>query len=135
MAPDRSNSDQSDAGVFVDFEIEDSGVLQANISILEDTFDALMVLQKDYFSGEYSTWPDAADWTAAVAQTLVTGTLTTLSKALNSADVHQTHNWAPKENLISSFFAQVIGFYFGQDVLSIRGQVTNCLPKSACVQS
>lgn len=95
----------------------------AGVRVLEDTFEALFVLQEEYYSSDYGTWPSAIDWTAAVAQTLVTGSLTTLSKSLNSLDLGGFTDWKAKENLISSFYAQVVGSYFGQDVLSIRAQV------------
>lgn len=96
---------------------------EANVTVLEDTFEALFVLQEEYYSPDYGTWPSAIDWTAAVAQTLVTGSLTTLSKSLGSLDLTGFTEWKAKENLMSSFYAQVVGSYFGQDVLSVRGQV------------
>lgn len=102
---------------------EAPGSNEAGVSVLEDTFDALFVLQEEYYSSDYGTWPTAIDWTAAVAQTLVTGSLTTLSKSLDTLDLGGVTEWKAKENLISTFYAQVVGSYFGQDVLSIRGQV------------
>lgn len=93
------------------------------VDVLEDAFDALLVLQEQYYDTDYGTWPTAIDWTAAVAQTLVAGSLTTLSKSLKVVDLGGFNKWKVKENLISSFYDQVVGSYFGQDVLSIRGQV------------
>lgn len=95
----------------------------ADIQILEDAFEALIVLQEHYYEADFGTWPTAIDWTAAVVQTVMTGMLTTLSKSLISMDLGGFDNWKAKENLISSFYAQIINSYFGQDVLSIRGQV------------
>lgn len=103
------------------FELDEPA--SAGVGVLEDTFDALLVLQQEYYNSDYGTWPTAIDWTAAVAQTLVTGSLTTLSKSLDTIDLGGANEWKAKENLISSFYAQVVGSYFSQDVLSIRGQV------------
>lgn len=102
--------------------------IEADNSILEETFDALLVLQREYFNTDYGTWPEAIDWTAAVAQTLLTGTLTTLSKVLGSEYMGAFSDWKSRENLISTFFDQVVGFYFAQDVLSIRAQVRSSPP-------
>ena len=103
----------------------DAEVESAEIDVLEDAFEALLVLQEEYYSTDYGTWPTAIDWTAAVAQTLVTGALTTLSKSLGAVDIGRFDDWEAKENLISSFYDQVVGSYFGQDILSIRGQVNS----------
>ena len=103
----------------------DAKVESAEIDVLEDAFEALLVLQGEYYSTDYGTWPTAIDWTAAVAQTLLTGALTTLSKSLGVVDVGRFNDWQAKENLISSFYDQVVGSYFGQDILSIRGQVNS----------
>lgn len=91
--------------------------------ILEDAVSALYVLQDHFFEPDYATWPSAIDWTAAFAGTAVAGMLTTLSKCINSVDLDGINSWRVKENVISSFYAQLVGSYFGQDVLSIRGQV------------
>lgn len=82
-----------------------------------------MVMQEHYFDSDYNTWPSAIDWTAAVAGTIVTGVLTTLSKSSASTATVMSDDWKAKENFISSFYSQVVGSYFGQDVISIRGQV------------
>lgn len=112
---------------FSQYELENPA--RAGVDVLEDAFDALLVLQNEYYNSDYGTWPTAIDWTAAVAQTLVTGTLTTLSKSLDIVDLGGFTEWKAKENLISSFYDQVVGSYFGQDVLSIRGQVSMTVSK------
>lgn len=109
---------------FLPFSTDNEEFPPPYIEVLEDTFNALAVLQRDYFDPDYGTWPSAIDWTAAVVGTVVSGTLTTLSRSLGSVDLGEFDNWKAKENLISSFYAQVVSAYFGQDVLSIRGQVS-----------
>ncbi|RTE79689.1 hypothetical protein BHE90_005813 [Fusarium euwallaceae] len=94
----------------------------AESRILEDAVSALSVLQDHFFEPDYATWPSAIDWTAAFAGTAVAGMLTTLSKSINSVDLDGINDWRVKENVISTFYAQLVGSYFGQDVLSIRGQ-------------
>lgn len=108
---------------FLAFSKDVADVPAADVQILEDAFDALVVLQEHYYEADFGTWPSAIDWTAAVVQTVMTGMLSTLSKSLVSVDLGGFDNWKEKENLISSFYAQVINYYFAQDVLSIRGQV------------
>ncbi|KAK7431243.1 hypothetical protein QQZ08_002284 [Neonectria magnoliae] len=90
--------------------------------VLDYAVEALAVLQDQYFQPDYATWPSAIDWTAAVAGTVIAGMLTTLSKSLASIELTSGTDWKAKENLISSYYAQLVGSYFGQDVLSIRGQ-------------
>ncbi|KAF7561363.1 hypothetical protein G7046_g2781 [Stylonectria norvegica] len=107
---------------FLAFSTDPEESPATDIRILEDAFNALVVLQEHYFESDFGTWPSAIDWTAAVAETIVSGMLTTLSKSLVSMDLGGIDNWKAKENLISSFYAQIVGSYFGQDVLSIRGQ-------------
>lgn len=95
----------------------------ANPEILDDAVKALAVLQDHYFEPDYATWPSTVDWTAAVAGTVVAGMLTTLSKSLGLVQLGDFDDWKARENLISSFYAQLVGSYYGQDVLSLRGQV------------
>ena len=105
----------------------------AEDSLLEDAFAALSVLQDEYFKGDYGTWPSAIDWTAAVMGTIVSGMLNTLSNSLDSVELAGINDWKFKDNLISSFFAQIVGFYYGQDVFSIRGQVSVLQVLAACL--
>ncbi|SPJ71512.1 related to glycosyl hydrolase [Fusarium torulosum] len=94
----------------------------AETQILEDALSALSALQDHFFQPDYATWPSAIDWTAAVAGTVIAGMLTTLSKAIDTVDLAGIKDWKVKENIISTFYAQLVGSYFGQDVLSLRGQ-------------
>ncbi|KAH6900472.1 glycosyl hydrolase family 76-domain-containing protein [Thelonectria olida] len=90
--------------------------------VLDYAVQALVVLQDQYFVSDYGTWPTTIDWTAAVTGTVITGLLNTLSKTLVSARPGGSNDWKAKENLISSYYAHLVSFYYGQDVLSLRGQ-------------
>lgn len=111
---------------FVDFSLKHHSNNQTvpDTELLEDAFRALVVLQRDYFDPDYGTWPEAIDWTAAVAGTIMTGMLTTLTKALGYIELGGLNDWKARENLISSFYAQTVSSYFSQDILSIRGEVS-----------
>lgn len=112
---------------FLTFSSKPSDTKPADTQILEDALSALSSLQDHFFEPDYATWPSAIDWTAAVAGTVVAGMLTTLSKAIDSVDLAGIDDWRVKENIIATFYAQLVGSYFGQDVLSIRGQVSRLL--------
>jgi hypothetical protein len=110
------------SGTFLRFQApppEESS--EADTEILDHVFEALSVLQTDYFDANFGTWPAAIDWTGAVVETIISGTLTTLTKSLPNLG---SGTWKEKENLVSFYFAQVINSFFGQDVLSIRGEVS-----------
>ncbi|KAG7421857.1 hypothetical protein Forpe1208_v000342 [Fusarium oxysporum f. sp. rapae] len=107
---------------FLTFSSKPSDTTPADTQILEDALSALSALQDHFFEPDYATWPSAIDWTAAVAGTVIAGMLTTLSKAIDSVDLAGIDDWRVKENIIATFYAQLVGSYFGQDVLSIRGQ-------------
>ncbi|RGP66374.1 glycosyl hydrolase [Fusarium sporotrichioides] len=107
---------------FLSFSPKQSGPSPAETQILEDALSALSTLQDTFFEPDYATWPSAIDWTAAVTGTVLAGMLTTLSKAINTVDLAGVDDWRVKENIISTFYAQLVGSYFGQDVLSLRGQ-------------
>ncbi|OLN81752.1 Mannan endo-1,6-alpha-mannosidase DCW1-like protein 7 [Colletotrichum chlorophyti] len=89
---------------------------------LEAAFEALTVMQHDFFSPDQGTWPEAIDWTAAVMETMLSGTLTSLSQALAVLNFGGNHDQGTKRNLIDTFFTQLVASYFGQDDVSIRHQ-------------
>ncbi|KAJ4263618.1 hypothetical protein NW762_006441 [Fusarium torreyae] len=107
---------------FLAFSSKASRPDPAETQVLEDAVSALSALQDQFFEPDYATWPSAIDWTAAVAGTVIAGMLTTLSKSIDTVDLAGIDDWRVKENIISTFYAQLVGSYFGQDVLSIRGQ-------------
>ncbi|KAI9172226.1 glycosyl hydrolase [Paramyrothecium foliicola] len=110
------------AGSFLNSTWQVSADAPADYGILEDLYEALAVLQGDYFDADYGTWPSAIDWTGAVVETIISGTLTSLSKSFGFLDTLASDKWKAKENLISFYFAQVVNSFFGQDILSIRGE-------------
>lgn len=114
-------------GSFLNFNLDEHEYPNPELETLDHAFNALEVLQREYFDTSFGTWPDAIDWTAAVAETVMTGMLTTLTKSLSTiefdGDWEGNERWKAIENLISSYYAQVVASYFGQDILSIRGQV------------
>ncbi|EXF78812.1 glycosyl hydrolase [Colletotrichum fioriniae PJ7] len=89
---------------------------------LEATFEALTVMQHDFFVSDQGTWPEAIDWTAAVMETMLSGSLTSLSQALAVLDIGGNGDKGAKRNLIDTFFTQLVASYFGQDDVAIRHQ-------------
>ncbi|GKT41781.1 mannan endo-1,6-alpha-mannosidase DCW1 [Colletotrichum spaethianum] len=89
---------------------------------LEAAFEALTVMQHDFFIPDQGTWPEAIDWTAAVMETMLSGTLTSLSQALAVLDIGGHSDKGAKRNLIDTFFTQLVASYFGQDDVAIRHQ-------------
>ncbi|KAH8174617.1 glycosyl hydrolase family 76 domain-containing protein [Sarocladium implicatum] len=108
---------------FVEFRKDDFEPSRAGPEVLEDAFAALEILQDEFFDADYGTWPSAIDWTGAVVETIVSGMLTTLTRAFdNDTAAGDAPGWKAKENLLSSYFAEVINSYYGQDILSLRGE-------------
>ncbi|KLU88115.1 hypothetical protein MAPG_07102 [Magnaporthiopsis poae ATCC 64411] len=90
--------------------------------VLDEVMSALKVLQDNYFEPWRGTWPSAIDWTAAVVGTQVSGALTSLSHALTAGEGTTSSSDKDRENLIALYFSQMLGFYFGQNDLDLRGQ-------------
>lgn len=95
-----------------------------DLGVLSEVLDSISVMQDDYFAAWLGTWPSSIDWTGAVIGTHVSGTLRSFSEALtlveSSAD--GVEDWKLKENLIENYFAQVVGYYFGENHFEIRGE-------------
>ncbi|TDZ30467.1 hypothetical protein C8035_v002461 [Colletotrichum spinosum] len=89
---------------------------------LEAVFEALTVMQHDFFVADQGTWPAAIDWTAAVMETMLSGALTSLSQALSVLHIGGNKDVGAKRNLIDTFFTQLVASYFGQDHVAIRNQ-------------
>jgi len=108
---------------FLPFETDLSRrVAAADDGVLGELLDSLRVMQDAYFQPWLGTWPTAIDWTAAVMGTEVSGALRSLSKALEQPGASRLDDYKSKENLLATYFSQMIGFYFGQDAFSIRNQ-------------
>lgn len=115
---------------FVEYSRDDFSPPRADDEVLEDAYEALEVLQDEFFDADFGTWTSAIDWTGAVVETVVTGMLTTLTKSLkNVSSDGVVDSWKAKENLLSSYFAEVINSYYGQDILSLRGEVRQRLKR------
>ncbi len=98
---------------------QDSG---SDIQILQDMIEALTVMQDEYFQLWVGQWPTAIDWTAAVMGSHVTGALGSLSKGLETVRMGADEDYRVKENLITNYFSQLVGYYFGQDYFAIRNE-------------
>lgn len=94
----------------INHEDFDSKILPAMVSALD-------VLQEDYFATWQGIYPTGIDWTSAVIGTYVAGALSTLSKSFSALSSPKTN-----ENIINKYFAELIGFYFGQDAFALRQQ-------------
>lgn len=95
---------------------------QTNYELYDQTLDALQVMQGSYFETWVGTWPRAIDWTAAVLGTHVAGALQSIATGLDRVQIARTNQFNTKENMISLYYSQLIGFYFGQDAFSLRNQ-------------
>lgn len=96
-----------------------------------DLFYALGAMQEAYFALWQGTWPSSIDWTAAVLNTDVGGTLLSLSAAADSSSWFDASNEdvfgigkddRAFENMIDYFFDQSCAFYFGENAVSLRSQ-------------
>lgn len=94
----------------------------SNELLFEDTLEALRVMQDAYFEPWVGTWPKSIDWTAAVMGSHIAGALVSLSRGLQETYEGSLERYRAKENLISFYFSQLVGFYFGQNALSLRHQ-------------
>lgn len=93
------------------------GAHTAKLKLFDEFLDALRVLQDDYFQPWLGQWPNAIDWTAAVTGTHVAAALSSLSQGISAEDSPRE-----KENLITTYFSQLLSYYFGQDAFSIRNE-------------
>lgn len=102
---------------------------ETDIQSLKYAFEALTVMQTEFFLADRGTWPEAIDWTAAVLGTTLAGTLTSLSGAFAVLDLTCKNEAKLKGNLVDLLFTQLVSSYHGQDDLAIRHQVrSNCFP-------
>ncbi|CAK7220795.1 hypothetical protein SBRCBS47491_004309 [Sporothrix bragantina] len=85
--------------------------------VLDEFLEALRVMQDDYFEPWLGQWPKAIDWTAAVIGTHVAGALSSLSQGLSAEE-----GIKEKENMITTYFSQLLSYYFGQDAFAIRNE-------------
>jgi len=83
--------------------------------------EGIEVMQSQFFRVDTGTWPDAIDWTAAVMQTHVSATLSTLTSSIDDKMLpcHEYNAW---ENLLVRYFSQTSAFYFGENAFGLRNQ-------------
>lgn len=93
-----------------------------DLHVLKDALEALRVMQAHYFQPWLGTWPTSIDWTAAVMGSHVSGALESLSQGLELVRMAEPEDYRVKENLVTLYFSQLIGYYFGQDAFAIRNE-------------
>ncbi|KAL2755815.1 glycoside hydrolase family 76 protein [Sodiomyces alcalophilus JCM 7366] len=95
---------------------------EVDLESLKYAFEALTVMQTEFFQADRATWPEAVDWTAAVLGTTLTGTLASLSRAFAVLDLPHKNEAKLKGNLVDLLFTQLVSSYHGQDDFAIRHQ-------------
>ena len=106
---------------------EETGTPSFNrpLSSLDALLDALNVMQDSYFEVVTATWPSSIDWTAAVLNTHLTATWSTIVYSLDSLSLNlitRCRQTLPWMDLLNRFFSQSTIFYFGENALSLRQQ-------------
>ncbi|OBT69942.1 hypothetical protein VE03_00624 [Pseudogymnoascus sp. 23342-1-I1] len=92
---------------------------------LESLIDAVDVMQSNYFQVWAGLWPTAIDWTSAVIATHIAAAMSTISSATNYVIQPGSGDYAllqRPESLINRFMSHLMGFYFGQDALTLRSE-------------
>ncbi|KAK5097563.1 hypothetical protein LTS08_006977 [Lithohypha guttulata] len=89
---------------------------------LQDVLDALEAMQETYFDKFAGTWGDAIDWTAAVAGTHVSATLTGIVDGLDLSFGGVCSDLLQWENVVNQYYTQTAFFYFGENVFALRNQ-------------
>jgi hypothetical protein len=100
-------------------------VLPATSDTLHELRAALSTMQDEYFSLWLGKWPSAIDWTAAVTNTYISATLSSLSSSSKNTKSQPSEHGSiahTLDNDINKFFAQTTAAYFGEDAFAIRLQ-------------
>jgi len=100
--------------------LPDHGTFTARDALLE-LRDALSNMQDQYFSLWLGKWTTAIDWTAAVTNTYVSATLSSLTRSHDRASEH-SQDGKQLDNDINKYFAQTTAFYYGEEAFAIRMQ-------------
>ncbi|KAK4204024.1 family 76 putative glycoside hydrolase [Triangularia verruculosa] len=98
------------------------GASRPDPQLFADLCASINVMQNHYFENWIGTWPDAIDWTRAVMGTHIAGALRTITEDFELARSQPNLVIPPLANFIGRYFGELIAFYFGQDVFSLRGQ-------------
>lgn len=96
------------------------GTQPLQINALKEALSALEIMQSEFYEAWLGDWPTAIDWTAAVMNTNVLATLSSLSRSDLGEETPEAHSL--RENLINRYFAQSSAFYFGEEAYSLRLQ-------------
>lgn len=94
-------------------------------NIMDSLINAVDVMQTSYFQVWAGLWPTAIDWTSAVIATHIAAAMSTVSSSTNYAIQPSSGDYAllqKPESLINRFMSHLIGFYFGQDALTLRSE-------------
>ncbi|KAH7066095.1 glycosyl hydrolase family 76-domain-containing protein [Paraphoma chrysanthemicola] len=104
----------------------DHGPVLTTDNAIHNLDQALSVLQDEYFSLWLGKWTTAIDWTAAVTNTYISATLSTLSRSFRYSSASSTPEDAIAsqtiENSINRYFGQTTAFYYGEEAFAIRMQ-------------
>lgn len=95
-----------------------------DLDVLAELLEGVGVMQDQFFQPWLGTWPTSIDWTGAVMGTHVAGALHSISDVLMLMDsgASGVEDWRLKENLLDTYFAQIVSYHFGQNALEIRGE-------------
>ncbi len=93
-----------------------------NFEVFDDFLGALRVMQDAYFQPWLGSWPSAIDWTAAALGTHMSAAMSSLSLGLERFGASEIDDYKAKENFITSYFSQVLSYYFGQDTFAIKNE-------------
>lgn len=78
-------------------------------------------MQYQYFSLWLGKWTTAIDWTAAVTNTYISATLSSLTRSRVETSEH-SQDGSQLDNDINKYFAQTTAFYYGEEAFAIRMQ-------------
>lgn len=92
-----------------------------NPSKLQSMLDAVEVMQKRFWDTYSGTWGDAIDWTAAVVNTQILTTLSSIARSFPAvADTcPETLEWV---NIVNKYFTHSTVFYFNENAFGLRQQ-------------
>ncbi|KAK4680774.1 hypothetical protein QC764_101760 [Podospora pseudoanserina] len=103
-------------------QVTTQGASRPDTQLFADLCASINVMQNHYFENWIGTWPDAIDWTRAVMGTHIAGALRTITEDFELARSQPNIVIPPLANFIGRYFGELIAFYFGQDVFSLRGE-------------
>lgn len=116
---------QQDDGAEYDTTITTVPEGEKDENALEPLINAVDVMQSNYFQVWAGLWPTAIDWTSAVIATHIAAAMNTVSTSTNYVLQPGSANYTliqRADSLINRFMSHLMGFYFGQDALTIRSE-------------